>query len=130
MPEIATPGFAVVQGGGYFFPQRSLSQLCSQPGVPMPAPLSVPLRRRILQRWFGRHGQPPAPAGRKPASARTPAGQPHEVWQMDAVEQLPLQTGQLVCWLRWVDELTGAVLGTVVFPPQPLRPGAAAAGPA
>ena len=37
---------------------------------------------------------------------------------MDAVEQLRLANGQQVSWLRWVDEFTGAVLGTVVFPPH------------
>jgi hypothetical protein len=83
---------------------------------------------RTLQRWFARQQQPPAPAGRKPASARAAARRPHEVWQMDAVEQLPLQTGQQVCWLRWVDEWTGAVLGTEVFPPRQFRPGAVAGG--
>jgi Helix-turn-helix domain len=85
---------------------------------------------RTLQRWFARRRQPPAPAGRKPATARNPAQRAHEVWQMDAVEQLPLQTGQRVSWLRWVDELTGAVLGTEVFPPRHLRPGAARGGAA
>jgi hypothetical protein len=84
---------------------------------------------RTLQRWFARRRQPPAPAGRKPGQTRVPARQPHEVWQMDAVEQLPLQTGQHVSWLRWVDELTGAVLGTAVFPPRQLRPGAGVGGP-
>jgi hypothetical protein len=76
---------------------------------------------RTLQRWFARRQQPPAPAGRKPAQGQFRAQRPHEVWQMDAVDQLRLQTGQQVSWLRWVDEWTGAVLGTVVFPPGPLR---------
>jgi hypothetical protein len=78
---------------------------------------------RTLQRWFARNKQPPAPAGRKPTMPYTLARQPHEVWEMDAVEQLPIQSGQQVSWLRWVDELTGAVLGTEVFPPCHLRPG-------
>jgi hypothetical protein len=82
---------------------------------------------RTLQRWFGRLSPPlpPAPAGRKPATSAVTATRPHACWQMDAVEQLPLQTGALVSWLRWVDEFTGAVLGTVVFPPRQLQPGAA-----
>jgi hypothetical protein len=84
---------------------------------------------RTLQRWFRRQQQPPAPAGRKPAAADTVARRPHALWQMDAVEQLPLQTGEQVSWLRWVDELSGAVLGTVVFPPRPLRPSAPARCP-
>jgi len=80
---------------------------------------------RTLQRWFRRTQQPAAPAGRKPSTAQDHARQPHAVWQMDAVEQLRLATGQLVSWLRWVDEYTGAVLGTVVFPPRQLRRSAA-----
>ncbi len=35
---------------------------------------------------------------------------------MDAVEQLRLGSGQGVCWLRLVDEYSGAFLGTTVFP--------------
>jgi hypothetical protein len=79
---------------------------------------------RTLQRWFRRLGQPPAPPGRKPAARLSPARQPHDVWQIDAVDQLRLATGQQVSWLRCVDELTGAVLGTTVFPPGAVRPGA------
>lgn len=88
---------------------------------------------RTLQRWMRRVRQPPAPPGSKPASTRTAAQRPHEVWQMDAVEQLRLGNGSRVSWLRWVDEYTGAVLGTVVFPPRHLRSGARrrrAGGPA
>src|SRR5262249_55120771 len=40
---------------------------------------------------------------------------PHEVWQMDACEQIPLGNGQRVCWLRGVDECSGAILWTEVF---------------
>ena len=71
---------------------------------------------RTLQRRFREAQQPPAPPGRKPAAERAQATRVHEVWQMDAVEQCPLQTGQKISWLRWVDEYSGAVLGTVVFP--------------
>jgi hypothetical protein len=84
---------------------------------------------RTLQRWFRRQAQPPAPAGRKPAADAVGADGPHACWQMDAVEQLRLQTGAQVSWLRWVDEFSGAVLGTVVFPPRELRPGAGAPDP-
>lgn len=83
---------------------------------------------RTLQRWFRRYALPAALPGRKPDSACPPADYPHQVWQMDAVEQLRLQTGQQVSWLRWVDECSGAVLGTVVFPPRYVRRGAAAPG--
>jgi transposase InsO family protein len=72
---------------------------------------------RTLQRWLRSAGLGPAPAGRRP-TAETPPGratQPHAVWQMDAAEQIRLQTGQRVSWLRLVDECSGAVLGTNVF---------------
>src|SRR5262245_21416311 len=82
---------------------------------------------RTLQRWLRPLGQPPAPAGRPPAvTAR--ARQPHAVWQVDAVEQQRLATGQLISWLRVADECSGAVLRTVVFPPRPFQPGAPGGG--
>jgi hypothetical protein len=70
---------------------------------------------RTLQRWFQKQAVPAAPTGRRPAAAVAPAEQPHEVWQMDAVEKTPLATGQGISWLRLVDEWTGAVLNTKVF---------------
>ena len=85
---------------------------------------------RTLQRHFARYGQPPAPPGRRPDRTGARADQPHAVWQMDAVEQLRLAGGQPVSWLRWVDEFTGAVLGTAVFPPRRLRAGAGGRRPA
>jgi hypothetical protein len=83
---------------------------------------------RTLQRRLRGARQPPAPPGRKPPADRARAARPHEVWQMDAVEQCPLRSGQLISWLRWVDEYSGAVLGTVVFPPRDVRPGAGDGG--
>lgn len=70
---------------------------------------------RTLQRWFARAGLGPAPRGRRPAGQRQRARRPHDVWQMDAVEQLHLQQGQRACWLRLTDEYTGAILHTKVF---------------
>jgi transposase len=71
---------------------------------------------RTLQRWFRRAGLGPAPKGRYPTSrAYRRASRPHAVWQMDAAEKLRLANGHCVCWLRIVDEHTGAVLLTVVF---------------
>jgi Homeodomain-like domain len=75
---------------------------------------------RTLQRWFVRAGLAPAPAGRRPAAESRRAERPHETWQMDAAEKVPLGNGQRVCWLRIVDECSGAVLWTVVFPPMRL----------
>ncbi len=77
---------------------------------------------RTLQRWFRRQQQPPAVPGRRPAPQAQRGTAPHDTWQMDAVEQLRLGSGQGVCWLRLVDEYSGAFLGTTVFPPLPLGP--------
>ncbi len=87
---------------------------------------------RTLQRWFRQQHQPPAAPGRRPSTPTSRATAPHDTWQMDAVEQLRLGSGQGVCWLRLVDEYSGAFLGTTVFPPLPVGPcpadrGAAAA---
>jgi transposase len=72
---------------------------------------------RTLQRWFERSTLAPAPPGRRPDSDVRRAHHPHEVWQMDAVDQLRLASGQQVSWLRLVDECSGAVLQTTIFPP-------------
>jgi hypothetical protein len=76
---------------------------------------------RTLQRWFGQHGLAPAPKGRRPRPNPHRARAPHDVWQMDASEQVRLGNGQRVSWLRLADEHTGAVLTTQVFPLGPLE---------
>lgn len=78
---------------------------------------------RTLQRWFQRSTLAPAPPGRRPDSDARRARQPHEVWQMDAVDQLRLASGKQVSWLRLVDECSGAVLQTTIFPPALLELG-------
>lgn len=78
---------------------------------------------RTLQRWFRRATLSPAPPGRRPASDDRRAHQPHDVWQMDAVDQLPLASGKQISWLRVVDECSGAVLQTTIFPPALLESG-------
>ena len=80
---------------------------------------------RTLQRWLDRAGLAPAPVGRRPKDESHRATRPHEVWQMDASELVPLRSQQRICWLRLIDECSGAVLGTTVFPPRALAPGAA-----
>ena len=72
---------------------------------------------RTLQRWLRQEQQPPAAPGRRPAAQTTRATQPHQGWQMDAAEQFRLKNQQGVCWLRLVDEHSGAFLSTTVFPP-------------
>ncbi len=81
---------------------------------------------RTLQRWFQRpSGSARRPPGRRPASDEKRARHPHDVWQMDAVDQLSLADGQKVSWLRVVDEYSGAVLQTTISPPRLLGFGGA-----
>lgn len=84
---------------------------------------------RTLQRWLAAAGLNPAPSGRRPASESRRAQEPHEVWQMDAAERLRLATGQQVSWLRLIDECSGAVLSTTIFPPRVLGSSVADLGP-
>lgn len=51
------------------------------------------------------------------------AGYPHECWQLDAAEEIELANGGYACWVRLVDEYTGAFLTTRVFPPQEIQHG-------
>jgi len=84
---------------------------------------------RTLQRWLRRLREKPAPSGRRPVQESQRARRPHETWQMDAAEQKRLRTGQQISWLRIVDECSGAVLRTVVFPPRELEPSTDRANP-
>jgi transposase-like protein len=85
---------------------------------------------RTLQRWFSKAGLGPAPPGRRPEARRRRATRPHGTWQVDAAEDIPLADGSRVCWLRIVDEFTGAVLLTAVFPPRAVECGPAGGDPA
>lgn len=84
---------------------------------------------RTLQRWLRRLREKPAPPGRRPVRESQRARQPHEIWQMDAVEQKRLKSGPQISWLRVVDECSGAVLRTAVFPPRELEPSPDSANP-
>jgi transposase len=70
-----------------------------------------------LRRWFHEAGLGPAPSPRRPRRRADRATVPHQTWQIDASERIALADGTQVCWLRVVDEATGAVLGTTIFPP-------------
>ena len=78
---------------------------------------------RTMQKWIAGAGLGPAPRGRRPGRSPTRATRPHQTWQIDACEQVELKGGAKVSWLRVVDEATGAVLGTAVFPPRVLESG-------
>jgi transposase len=75
---------------------------------------SVPCAR-TLRRWLRQLGLTPLPGVVKKPKDPGRATQPHHTWQVDAKEGIRLGNGRLVCWLRIVDEYTGAVLMTVVF---------------
>lgn len=74
---------------------------------------------RTIQRHLRQAGLQPAPAGRPP-SASSPwvprAERPHQGWQTDASEELALRRQKQACWLRVVDECSGAFLKTTIFP--------------
>jgi transposase len=90
-------------------------------GLPLPSPAT-------LRRHLRRAGLSAAPPGRRPE--RPPrAAAPHQRWQVDAADQMRLGNGEPVSWLRAADECSGAVLGTVVFPPGPVQLRPAGAGP-
>jgi hypothetical protein len=73
---------------------------------------------RTLQRCLAAADLAPALAGRRPQTQSQRADRPHAVWQMDAAEQMLLANGQRVSWLRLIDECSGAVLQTTIFPPR------------
>jgi len=87
--------------------------LLEAPGRPVPS-------ERTLQRWFVRADLSPAPAGRPPRTHLDRAASPHETWQMYAIEHIRIRTREEVSWLRLIDECSGAVLWTAVFPPSGL----------
>ena len=108
--------------------QRLLLDLAKQPLPGTPPPL------RTLERWLARTDLPPAPPGRRPTERPTRTQEPHERWQMDAMDQVRLGDGRQASCLRIVDECSGAPLGNRVFPPGQLgsgsgRPDASHASP-
>ena len=75
---------------------------------------------RSLQVAFVRAGVH-RPRRRRTATVMVPqAVLPHEIWQADAVENVPLATGQRICWLTVTDEASGAILAAEISPPPPL----------
>ena len=84
---------------------------------------------RALRRWLKRAGLSPAPPGRPRRADKARATEPHDTWQMDAKEHIKLKNNHEVSWLRVVDECSGAVVHTTVFPPGGLGPGPSRCGP-
>jgi hypothetical protein len=91
-------------------------------------PLEKLPHERTLQSWFRQAG-----LNRRRSSSSPPspprATLPHECWQMDAKEQVPLADGSRVCWLTLTDEASGALVSAEVFPPVGLEPGDAYSRP-
>lgn len=72
---------------------------------------------RSLQRAFVRAGVHRARRRRTVTVAPPQAVQPHETWQVDAVEQIRLADGQGICWMTVTDEASEAMLATEISPP-------------
>lgn len=85
---------------------------------------------RSLQRWFRRAGMGRKPSDTPPRPRVTRGRQPHQVWAIDAKEQIRLADGSYVSWLTITDEASGAILSATLFPHSPLEPTRAVAGQA
>jgi hypothetical protein len=70
---------------------------------------------RPLQRWF-QQAELNHPPRRLPPQHRQRGQRAHAVWQIDAKEQVTLADGGHASWLTVVDEASGAILATEVFP--------------
>jgi hypothetical protein len=78
--------------------------------------LKVP-HARTLQRWFGAAGVNRHARRRLVGQNHARGKEVHDVWQMDAKEQIGLADGSEVSWLTLSDEKSGAVIaGEVFFP--------------
>ena len=79
---------------------------------------------RTLQRWFRQAGMARTPKVRQNSSVQVKRGQGvHQVWAVDAKEQMKLADGSDACWLVVTDEGSGAILCAASFPPQVLDEG-------
>ena len=78
---------------------------------------------RTLQQAFVRAGvnRPRPPRPRTPPTPR--ATEPHQIWEVDAKERIPLASGQTVSWLAFTDEASGALLAAELSPPRLLGEG-------
>lgn len=70
---------------------------------------------RTLQRWFRLAGVGTQPL-RRSTQRRERATQVHECWQVDAVSHQTLADGTQASWLSAVDEASGALIESSVFP--------------
>jgi hypothetical protein len=77
---------------------------------------------RTLQRWFKRAHRQGTTRQDAPPQFVQRGKTVHEVWAMDAKEQIRLLDGSYVSWLIISDEASGAILEGHLFPPAPLDP--------
>jgi transposase len=75
---------------------------------------------RTLQRWFQRARVQHAKQEKSPNPTVTRGKTVHEVWALDAKEQIKLADGSHVSWLTITDEASGAILSATLFPHQAL----------
>jgi transposase len=69
---------------------------------------------RTLQRWYReRRYSEPKMRHNEPAIGKSRAV--HNIWQVDAKEQLVLLDGQVACYLTFTDEYSGGWLGSIAF---------------
>ena len=74
---------------------------------------------RTFYRWFHWNGQLSThPKSTLPANVHKWAKHLHEIWQVDAKEEMMTTDGQKQCWLNITDEFSGTVIDPPVFPPQ------------
>lgn len=77
---------------------------------------------RQMNRWFSKVGLS-GRGSRMPQNPKQWAEKVHDVWQMDAKEQVRPDSGGGVCWLTIVDEKSGALIEAPPFPPRENLPG-------
>ncbi|MFN8375031.1 MAG: hypothetical protein U0694_19410 [Anaerolineae bacterium] len=75
---------------------------------------------RSLQRWFRQAQLTPPRRERQPLALVARGLAVHQVWALDAKEQIKLKDGSAVSWLTISDEASGAVLWVGLFPRETL----------
>lgn len=78
--------------------------------------LTVPTSR-TLQNWYKDLDLNPH-RDKRPREKPVWADEVHDVWQIDAKEQLRTRDGKPASWLSMIDEHSGAILEVPVFPPK------------
>lgn len=83
---------------------------------------------RTIQRWFHRAGLVERKRDQVQSTVVQRGRRVHEVWALDAKEQIQLADGSYASWLTISDEASGAILSVTLFPPQTLGAGRSNAG--